>query len=110
MLTECGIIVLEAMMPNYLPNAEPFFYSGNHVGCLLVHGFTGTPYEMHELGRRLAAQGYTVLGPALAGHATCLQDMIPTRWPDWYGSVTSGYDRLSEQCDTLFVIGLSLGA
>jgi carboxylesterase len=99
----------EATMPNYLPNAEPFFFAGNHVGCLLVHGFTGTPYEMRELGERLAAQGYTVLGPALAGHATQLTDMLPTRWTDWYGSVTAAYDQLCERCDVVFAIGLSLG-
>ena len=97
-------------MPTYLPNAEPFFFPGNHVGCLLIHGFTGTPYEMRELGARLAAQRYTVLGPVLAGHATAIADMLPTRWTDWYASVTAAYDQLREQCDTIFPIGLSLGA
>jgi len=97
-------------MPEYLPNAEPFFLPGDRVGCLLVHGFTGTPYEMRELGDRLAAQGYTVLAPVLAGHATTLDDMLPTRWTDWYASVTAAYDELRDQCDALFPIGLSLGA
>ena len=96
-------------MPEYLPGAEPFFFAGNHVGCLLIHGFTGTPYEMRELGQRLSAQGYTVLGPALAGHATTISNMLPTRWTDWYGSVTQAYDQLHAQCDTIFPIGLSLG-
>jgi carboxylesterase len=99
----------EARMPKYLPNAEPFHFRGNHVGCLLIHGFTGTPYEVRELGTRLAAQGYTVLGPALAGHATAIDDMLPTRWSDWYASVTAAYDQLRESCDTIFPIGLSLG-
>ncbi|MBI4788740.1 MAG: alpha/beta fold hydrolase [Chloroflexi bacterium] len=96
-------------MPKYLPAAEPFFYPGNRVGCLLIHGFTGTPYEMRELGERLAARGHTVMGPALAGHATCLADLEPTRWHDWYASVTTAYDELRELCDVIFPIGLSLG-
>ncbi len=96
-------------MPEYLPNAEPFFFSGNHIGCLLIHGFTGTPYEMRELGTRLAAQGYTVHGPALAGHATSVTDMACTGWKDWYGTVTTAYDQLRAQCDTVVPIGLSLG-
>ena len=96
-------------MPDYLPNAEPFFFPGNRVGCLLIHGFTGTPYEMRELGERLAAQGYTVLGPVLAGHATCLDDLQATRWRDWYASVATAYDELREQCDVVIPIGLSLG-
>ncbi len=97
-------------MPNYLPNAEPSSFPGNHIGCLLLHGFTGTPYEMRELGQRLAAQGYTVMGPALAGHATTLVDMFPTRWDDWYASAAEAYDQLRERCDMIFPIGLSMGA
>ena len=96
-------------MPEYMRGAEPFFFAGNHLGCLLVHGFTGTPFEVRELGQRLSAQGYTVLGPALAGHATTFSDMLPTRWTDWYTSVTAAYDQLRAQCDTIFPIGLSLG-
>ncbi len=97
-------------MPTFLPNAEPFFFPGNRIGCLLIHGFTGTPYEMRELGTRLSAQGYTVLGPALAGHATSLADMECTGWRDWYGTVTAAYDELRAQCDVVIPIGLSLGA
>ncbi len=97
-------------MPNYLPGAEPFFFPGNRVGCLLIHGFTGTPYEMRGLGERLATQGYTVLAPVLAGHATDPHDMIATRWHHWYASVTTAYDQLAAQSDYIFPIGLSLGA
>lgn len=96
-------------MPKYLPNAEPFLFPGNRVGCLLIHGFTGTPYEMRELGERLAAPGCTILGPALAGHATTLEELRDTRWTDWYASVTAAHDRLRDQCDAIFPIGLSLG-
>lgn len=93
----------------YLPNAEPFYFPGNRIGCLLIHGFTGTPYEMRGLGNYLAARGYTILAPALAGHATQLDDLLPTRWTDWYASVTTAYDQLHKQCDAIFPIGLSLG-
>lgn len=96
-------------MPDYLPNAELFYFSGNHIGCLLIHGFTGTPYERRGLGERLAAQGYTVLAPVLAGHATHIQDLLPTRWTDWYASVTRAYDDLCQTTTHIFPIGLSLG-
>ena len=96
-------------MSKYMPNAEPFHFPGNRIGCLLIHGFTGTPFEMRALGERLAAQGYSILAPALAGHATTLDDILPTRWTDWYGSAINAYDQLREQCDTIFPIGLSLG-
>ncbi|MGE5262715.1 MAG: alpha/beta hydrolase, partial [Acidobacteriota bacterium] len=98
------------MMPDYMPNAEPFFFPGNHVGCLLIHGFTGTPFEMRELGERLASEDYSVLGPALAGHATRLDQMCATRWQDWYASAAAAYAQLRDTCDVVFPIGLSMGA
>ena len=97
-------------MPKYIPGAEPFYFPGNHVGCLLIHGFTGTPFEMRELGERLASRSYTVLGPTLAGHATTIDDILQTRWTDWHASTTAAYNQLRETCDAIFPIGLSLGA
>ncbi|HBF40708.1 MAG TPA: carboxylesterase, partial [Anaerolineaceae bacterium] len=29
-----------------MQGAEPFLFKGNDTGCLLIHGFTGTPFEM----------------------------------------------------------------
>ncbi|NTV37277.1 MAG: carboxylesterase, partial [Anaerolineaceae bacterium] len=53
-----------------MSTAEPFLLPGGKVGCLLIHGFTGTPKEMRWWGEDLAGRGYTVLAPRLAGHAT----------------------------------------
>ena len=95
-----------------LPGAEPFLFLGKskpEVGCLLVHGFTGTPVEMHGLGEHLANEGYTALGVRLAGHATSLGDMARTRWTDWFASVRDGYEMLRAESKRVFLIGLSLG-
>ncbi len=97
-------------MPPYLPGAEPFFYEGNKVGCLLVHGFTGTPYEMRGLGAWLSEHfHYTISGPALAGHATHVSEMVKTDWRDWYNSADAAYLALKSRCTEIFCIGLSLG-
>jgi carboxylesterase len=74
-----------------IPTAEPFFFQGNKIGCLLIHGFTGAPKEMRWLGEYLANQGYTVLGVRLAGHATRPEDMRRMNWEDWAVSVEDGY-------------------
>lgn len=92
-----------------LPGAEPFFFPGGPVGCLVVHGFTGTPKEMRWFGEYLAAQGYTVLGVRLAGHASQPQAMIRTNWQDWFASVVDGWHLLRGQCGRLFAAGLSMG-
>ncbi len=97
-------------MPPYLPGAEPFWYEGNDVGCLLVHGFTGTPFEMHGLGKYLSNHfHYTVSGPALAGHAMHISEMLKTDWRDWYNSLDEAYLTLKSRCSRIFCVGLSLG-
>jgi len=104
------------MLPSFIPSAEPFFFPGGANGCLLVHGFTGAPKEMRWLGEYLAAQGHTVLGVRLAGHATQPKDLLRTRWQDWFLSVMDGWNLLNgalvhhpPENRRIVVIGLSLG-
>jgi carboxylesterase len=58
------------MTTELLKDAEPFFFPGGPDGCLLIHGFTGTPFEMRGLGQYLAARNYTVFGPRLSHHGS----------------------------------------
>ncbi len=97
------------MDKQWIPGGEPFFIKKGKVGCLVNHGFTGSPYEVRELGEYLAARDITVSGPAIAGHATDYHDMALSRWPDWYASVRTALDELRQHCDVVFVAGLSLG-
>jgi carboxylesterase len=94
-----------------IPTAEPFLLVGesNKPACLLIHGFTGTPKEMHWMGEFLQGQGYTSLGIRLAGHATHPVDMIRSTRADWIASVEDGYHTLCGLTDRIFLIGLSMG-
>jgi len=92
-----------------IPTAEPFFFPGGPTGCLLVHGFTGTPKEMRLLGEYLHGRGHTVLGVRLAGHATQVEDMIRTRYRDWLTSVENGWHLLQGHTERVVIIGFSLG-
>lgn len=92
-----------------LKGGEPFFFPGDGVGCLLTHGFTSTPQEMRELGEYLAAQGRTVLGVRLFGHATDVRDMPRARWQDWIASVEDGYILLKDSCSKIVMLGVSTG-
>ncbi|MDH5506532.1 MAG: alpha/beta fold hydrolase [Anaerolineae bacterium] len=95
--------------PTLLPGGEPFFFPGNKIGCLLVHGFTATPHEVRGLGEHLAQRGCTVLGIRLAGHATRPADMARTRWQDWLASVEAGWHLLQDHTDKVFLCGMSTG-
>jgi carboxylesterase len=54
-------------MTRLLTGGEPFLLSGGRIGCLLIHGFTGTPAEMRSLGIHLNQQGYTAWGFGSSG-------------------------------------------
>jgi carboxylesterase len=96
-------------MSKIIPSAEPFFFPGGSTGCLLIHGFTGTPKEMRGMGEYLNQQGYSVLGVRLAGHATIPEDLSRTRWEDWLTSAENGLHLLKDATDQVFVCGLSMG-
>lgn len=89
--------------------AEPFSAKGGEDGVLVLHGFTGSPDSMRSLAKRFAIAGYTVELPLLAGHGTCVEDMLPTRWPDWSKAADDAYLELSSRCQRVAVAGLSMG-
>jgi carboxylesterase len=88
---------------------NPFFFAGGETGCLLIHGFTGSPPEMRGLGEYLAGKGLTVLGVRLAGHGTRPEEMARTGWRDWAASAEEGLRELRGRCQQAFVGGLSMG-
>ncbi len=92
-----------------VPSATPFYYPGGPTGCLLIHGFTGSPKEMEPLGEYLSKLGYTILGIRLFAHATSQEDMNRARWEDWVASVEDGWYLLQGTVDEIFLIGLSMG-
>lgn len=92
-----------------MSGAEPYFARGGGTGVLLLHGFTASPHEVKWLGQYLAAQKHTVYAPRIAGHGTNYRDLARTTWQDWAASALDGYYLLRQQCDRVFVAGLSMG-
>lgn len=77
---------------------------------LLSHGFTGSPISMKPWGEHLAAAGFTVSVPRLAGHGTTWQEMNRTEWTDWYAVVEAELLRLAEEHGGRVAVGaLSMG-
>ncbi len=87
----------------------PFDLAGDDRGVLLVHGFTGTPFEMRFLGQRLHERGMTVVGMCLPGHTTSPAELDRTSWTDWYAAVERAYESLAGRCRRVAVVGQSLG-
>jgi len=96
-----------------ISGAEPFYFSGEKdaPGVLLIHGFTGTPKEMRWMGEYLhQKEGFSCIGPRLAGHATSLDDMMRSAHHDWMVSVEEAYYMLRDRTNTIYIAGLSMGA
>ena len=90
--------------------AQPFFAQGDEIGCLLLHGFTGTPANVRVIADALKMAGHTVYAPMLSGHGTSLADMDLQRAGNWRRDAERGYDRLKRAgCRRIFVIGHSMG-
>lgn len=88
---------------------EPFYFPGNRVDCLLIHGFSGSPSEMRLMGERLAKIGWSIHGVLLSGHGTTPEQMAKTSWEDWAKDVEAGVKKLRESCDIVIGVGLSMG-
>ena len=101
----------ERSAPQWLPAAP-----GEPRGVLLVHGFSGSPYEMHLLAQALHRRGFHVAVPLLAGHHRSLRALAESRYPDWLASADAAlhalWARVAERAagrPRIAVVGFSMG-
>lgn len=91
-------------------NARPFSWPGEkQTAFLLVHGFTGSPADMRELGVYLQQKKYGVSGILLPGHGTTPEEMSLTGWRDWYEALAEEYLSLKRIYPRVIPVGLSMG-
>jgi carboxylesterase len=91
--------------------SEPLSIRGDSRGIVLLHGFTGTPFEVRPLADALAAQGCSIEAPLLAGHGTTAADLASTSWRDWLESGALAIDRLKDgaRSERVTIVGASMG-
>ncbi len=93
-----------------IENAEPFYFEGNNgKSVLLIHGWTGSPSHLRELGMRLNNSGYTVYGVRLTGHCTNMGEMENVTSSQWIDDAQNGYNKLSENFNEISIVGFSMG-
>jgi carboxylesterase len=93
-----------------MPGAEPFRFdvSGDQA-CVLVHGFTGSPNEVRELGSYLAERGVTAHGLLLQGHGTCPNDLRGCTFREWLRQIDASVEELRAAGKRVFLCGMSMG-
>ncbi len=79
------------------------------VGCLLIHGFGGSPEEVAPLAKKLSEEGFKIVCPVLKGHTGVKNDLGNCTYLDWIVSAKEGLEALRKECDKVFIVGFSMG-
>jgi carboxylesterase len=87
----------------------PFQLGQGTAACLLIHGFTGSPWDVRPLGDVLASHGYFVRGILLPGHGGTPKALDGVSYLDWERACESALLELSAYPQR-FIAGLSMGA
>ena len=93
--------------------AKPFFYPakpGSDSLVLLIHGFSGTTFDLREIGQYLAKQGINAKGIRLAGHGSSPEDLEKTNPGDWWQSADNELQAVKDKYKNIFLVGYSFGA
>lgn len=77
--------------------------------CLLLHGFTGEPFEMEPLREALLHRGIHAEAPCLPGHSAGVEAFAASSFPEWARASEQAYLSLAERFGRVAVIGLSMG-
>ena len=79
-------------------------------GVLILHGFTGTPFEVSYLADKLAGSGLVVQTPLLPGHGTSPLQLNRTTADQWRGAVADHLADLRSRTNApVAVVGQSMG-
>lgn len=78
-------------------------------GCLIIHGYTGGPYEVKPLAQYLQKKtNWHVSVPVLPGHGEELS-LKDITYDAWIETAEEELKKMIEKCEEVYVIGFSMG-
>lgn len=86
------------------------YKSDNQRAVLLLHGMTGSPFEMKQYGKNLHKGGFDVVCPCLPGHGDGVQNVRNVKWQDWFNFAEEKYLELKKSYAEVYLGGLCMGA
>lgn len=79
------------------------------IGCLIIHGYTGGPYEVKPLEDYLRTHtDWQISVPVLEGHGKQLH-LEEVTYEVWLEETQEALENLQTTCDTIYLIGFSMG-
>lgn len=97
------------MIRDDIEHGGEFELDGGPDAVLLLHGLTGSTFELVPVARRLHAAGMRCLAPVMAGHGGSPQDLLGVPFTEWIGKARRDLARL-EGARRTFAVGCSMGA
>src|SRR5699024_1102051 len=79
------------------------------IGCLIIHGYTGGPFEVRPLTDYLKKHtNFHIEVPTLPGHGGILT-LDNVTYEKWLSAAEKSYKKLKKKTDRIFIIGFSMG-
>ena len=91
-------------------SGQAYEFGGGAPAVLLVHGFTGTPWEVRPIADALQHTGFAVHAPLLPGHGLTPEALSATTWADWIAATDAATEALVRSHRRVVLLGMSLGA
>ena len=76
---------------------------------ILLHGLTGSPFELRWIGGKFNQEGYDVYCPILPGHCSTIKDLEKTKWQDWLEAGQTLLKTIEKDYEEIYLAGLCVG-
>jgi esterase/lipase len=76
---------------------------------ILVHGLSGSAFQLRDIGRFFQQQGFWVRAITLPGHGTVPGDLLKVKLNAWQQALEHAVKDLARQVSDIYVCGYSLG-
>jgi carboxylesterase len=86
-----------------------FEIPGGPDAVLLLHGLTGSTFEMLPVAERLGRAGFRCLAPVMAGHGGAPAGLRGVPFEEWIAQAGRDLSRLDD-ARRLFIVGCSMGS
>lgn len=88
---------------------QAYTFLSGRVGCLILHGFLGSPVSSRPLAENLAEHGVMVHCPLLPGHGELPNKLYGARREEWIAEAVEALAFMRQHCTQIFVLGHSMG-
>ena len=94
---------------NVPPERRPYTMIAGPVGCLVLHGYMGSPKSTRPLAEFLHQHHLSLHCPLLPGHGHWPDKMHHVSHRSWLAETEEALAFLRQQCQEIFIIGHSMG-